>query len=191
MLPSRAFPSSGRLTFSFERLYCTIVKGGEADYRPVYGFAEIAFDGRGNWWPETITCHDRRFGRPDFVVDYASPFWREIAERLAGDRAEEIEAAITIALGPQGKHMALFGEHLPPETVRRPAPPHVPAGFRRVPSTIAGAAVICSEFLAFALLVAAIVALCTIPQLPRPASAQLLPHPRGLTAVATLEEGKP
>ncbi|WP_131193699.1 hypothetical protein [Lichenihabitans psoromatis] len=134
MLPLSRYPSSGRLTFPFEDLYVTFAEGDTASHRPVYGHVVIDYDGRGGWWPEAITLHARDYvdRRTTYRLTHGSKVWLEIIRRLETHRGEAIAAAINDALGGDGMHMVLFGEHLPPETMRRAAPPHIDVRTRAV-----------------------------------------------------------
>ncbi|WP_131194048.1 hypothetical protein [Lichenihabitans psoromatis] len=127
MFPLPRYPSSGRLTFPFEALYVTLSEGGTASHRPVYGQAVITYDGRGSWWPDAITLYARDFAdrHTTYKLIHGTKVWLEVVRRLETSRHDEIAEAINTALARDGMHMVLFGEHLPPETLRRSPPPYV------------------------------------------------------------------
>lgn len=138
-MSSARLPSVQRITYPFDRLYCTTVIGDQVDHSPRYGAAVIAFDGLGHWWVEAISVHSRHFGRPDLELQKGCQLWLAIAVALETTRGDDVAGAINTAL-EAGAHMALFDEHLPSEPVRRGTPPHVGRLLRRVGAAIAGAA---------------------------------------------------
>jgi hypothetical protein len=184
-------PIAGHVSFAIERLYCTIVTNDEADYRPVYGRAILAFDGLGAWWIEHLVVHSRMFGRADIRVAPDSDLGREVAARLLADRGDEVADAINDALGPRGEHMRIFGEAL---HVRRIRPPHVSVSLRGAVSSLSKATLAKAEpvmaAVAFALLIASVLAAGSVASMPWPGH-QPPRHPVVLAALAQFDRVQP
>lgn len=143
----RAGRSAGAISYTFEGLPIT----RESGERRGFGVATIAFDGAGGYWPTSIALESSTFGVAPKILSDGSPLWREVTRRLEQYHSDAIAERINTALDAHGLHMALFGEHLPPATVRRSAPPYVSPAARRATVMLDRAAV-CVDYatLAFA-----------------------------------------